>query len=261
MSVVRLSNPRRISAAGLASAGGFYGTTYGSLRVGLVAYWPMNESAASGDVTAVDWTGRGNDLTSNNTVPNVTGKIGDARNFTAANSEWLSASGANNDLKFADGRSWTLAGWIYVPTWTNSMIFIGNDSSGNREIVFDLRTTNGNNLGGQINPGGSFGVTAIAGSSMAINTWHFFAWTYNATTRVLYARVNDGIALNSASSTRPSGTMNQSTQPLNLGRRQFTGANAHFGGYLDEVAKWDRVLTATELDSLWNGGNGIDLRL
>jgi hypothetical protein len=260
MSLTRLSNPRRISSAGIATARGFYGTNYGSIREGLVAYWPMNESASSGDVTAADWTGRGNDLTSNNTVPSVTGKIGDGRNFTAANSEWLSASGANNDLKFADGNDWTFAGWIWMPTWTLGIYFCGNDSSGNREVLFDTRASDGNNLACQINPGGSFGVTTIAGASMATSTWHFFAWTYNATTRALYGRVNDGIGKNSAITTRPSGSMNQSSQPLNLGRRQFTGAHSYFGGYLDEVAKWNRVLSSSELDAIWNAGNGIDLR-
>lgn len=231
-----------------------------ALRIGLVAYWPMNESADAGDVTAEDWTGRGNNLTSNNTVPSVAGIQGNGRSFTAANSEWLAASGANNDLKFADGRDWTIAGWIYVPTWTTGMFFVANDSSSNREIVFDLRATNGNNMGCNLNPGGAGGATAIAGSSMALNTWHFWAFAYTHSTGVLSARINNGVGNNAASATRAGGSLVQSAQPLNFGRRQFTGANAYFGGRLDEVAKWDRVLTSTELDTLWNSGNGIDLR-
>jgi hypothetical protein len=233
---------------------------YRSLRVGLVAYWPMNEDAASGDVTAEDWTGRGNNLTSNNTVPSVAGIQGNGRQFTAANSEWLGAAGANNDLKFADGRDWTYAGWIWVPTWTSALIWTANDAASNREILFDLRTSNGNNLGCQINPGGAAGGTVICGASMATSSWHFFAFTYTNSTREISGRVNDGIGTNAASATRTAGTMAQSANPLNLGRRQFSGANSHFGGRLDEVAKWDRVLTAAELTTLWNNGAGIDLR-
>ena len=233
---------------------------YSSLRVGLVAYWPMNEDAAAGDVTAVDWTNRGNDLASNNTVPSVTGVQGNARSFTAANSEWLSAAGANNDLKFADGRDWTCVGWIWVPTWTNGLIYIGNDAASNREIVFDLRASNGNNLGCSVNPGGAAGGSVIAGVNMATSAWHFFAFTYTHSTREITGRVNDGIGSNAASATRTAGTMAQSANPLNLGRRQFSGANSHFGGRLDEVAKWDRVLSAAELTTLWNNGAGIDLR-
>jgi hypothetical protein len=231
-----------------------------SLRVGLVAYWPMNEDAPSGDVTAEDWTGRGNDLTSNNSVLSVAGKIGNAREFVAANSEYLSAAGANNDLKFADGRDWTYAGWIWVPTWTNGLMWTANDAASNREIIFDLRLSNTRSLGCNLNPGGAAGATVIAGNALALSTWHFFSFTYTHSTGVLTGRTNDGSGVNSASSTRVAGALVQSANPLNLGRRQFTSANAHFGGQLDEVAKWDRVLSSAELDTLYNAGNGIDLR-
>jgi hypothetical protein len=233
---------------------------FAALRVGLVAYWPLNEDASSGDVTAEDWTGRGNNLTSNNSVLSAAGKIGNAREFVAANSEYLSAAGANNDLKFADGRDWTYAGWIWAPTWSVGMMFTANDAASNREILFDLRASSGNNLACQINPGSAAGATVICGANMATSTWHFFAFTYTHSTREIAGRVNDGIGANSNSATRTAGSLVQSANPLNLGRRQFTGANSHFGGLLDEVAKWDRVLTPTELATLYNSGAGIDLR-
>lgn len=235
-----------------------------SLRVGLVAYWPMNETADSGDVTAEDWTGRGNNLTSNNTVPSAAGIQGNARSFTAANSEWLAAASNNVDLRFADGRDWTFAGWILVPTWTVGTIFAGNDSSGNREFIADLRFNADaalqNRLAFQINPGGAAGGSVIVGALLAVNTWHFFAFTYTHSTGVIAGRTNNGQGSNFATATRTAGSLVQSTQPFNLGRRQFTSANSYFGGRLDEVAKWDRVLTTDELDTLWNNGTGIDLR-
>jgi len=73
-----------------------------SLRVGLVAYWPLNETATSGDVTAEDWTGRGNDLASNNSVLSVAGKVGNAREVVAANSEYLGIA-SNTDVQFGNG--------------------------------------------------------------------------------------------------------------------------------------------------------------
>jgi hypothetical protein len=225
--------------------------------VGLVAYWPLNEDASSGDVTAEDWTGRGNNLTSNNSVLSAAGKIGNAREFVAANSEYLSAAGANNDLKFTDGRDWTIAGWINVTTWTNNTYFIANDSASNRELLFVVSTSQGNRIDLQF-PGTAF--AANAGTNMATGVWHFFAFSYNAATRSLLARVNNGVGANQNVFTLAAGAFGTSAQPLNLGRRQFTGANAHFNGLLDEVAKWDRVLSSAELDTLYNSGNGIDLR-
>ena len=233
---------------------------YRALRVGLVAYWPLNEVATSGDVTAEDWTRRGNNLTSNNTVPSVAGVQGNGREFTAAQSEWLGAAGANNDLKFADGRDWTVTGWIWIPTWTTNRYFIGNDSAGNREILFFTAAQAGNNLAVNLNPGGAGGIstTAFAGANLTTSAWHFFAFWYTHSTGVLDGRVNNVVS--STPGTRTGGPLFQSTQPLNLARRQFVGANDHFEGRLDEVAKWDRVLSTSELTTLWNNGAGIDLR-
>ena len=230
---------------------------YAALRVGLVAYWPMNESASAGDVTAEDWTKRGNNLTSNNTVPSVAGIQGNGREFTAANSEWLGAAGANNDLKFADGRSWTITGWIWVPAFTNATFFMANDSASNREILFFLQAGFGGSLACQLNPGGAAAVSVTAGSSLPLNAWNFFAFTYTHSTRTITGRANN-IAVESAIG--PAATLVQSANPLNFGRRQFATAEAHFSGRLDEVAKWDRVLMTAELDTLWNSGAGIDLR-
>jgi hypothetical protein len=217
----------------------------------------MNEAAASGDVTVEDWTGRSNNLTSNNTVPSVTGIQGNGREFTAANSEWLGAAGANNDLKFADGRDWTLTGWLWAASWVNNTYFIGNDASGNREILFALSTGNSNCLNCNLNPGGAGGGFVDAGSLMATSVWHFFAFTYTHSTGTIGGRVNGGVI---TTGTRAGGALVQSANPLNFGRRQFSGANAHFSGRLDEVAKWDRVLSTAELNTLWNNGSGIDLR-
>ena len=230
---------------------------YAALRTGLVAYWPMNESAASGDVTVEDWTKRGNNLTSNNTVPSVAGIQGNGRGFTAANSEWLGAAGVNNDLKFADGRNWTLTGWIWAASWVNNTYFIANDASGNREILFNLNTGFSNCLSITLNPGGTAGGSLDTGSFLATSTWHFFAFTYTHSTGTIGGRVNGGSMV---TATRASGSLVQSANPLNFGRRQFSGANAFFSGRLDEVAKWDRVLTTAELNTLWNSGSGIDLR-
>jgi hypothetical protein len=218
----------------------------------------MNETATSGDVTVQDWTGRGNNLTSNNTVPSVTGKVGSGREFTSANSEWLGAAGANNDLKFADGRDWTIAGWIWAAAWANGTYFIGNDASGNREILFSLSTGYSNSFACTFGPGGVASASVAAGSSLATSTWHHFVFTYKHDIRRLRGRANN---LDSETATVPAGSLAQSANPLNLGRRQFSGANAYFTGRLDEVAKWDRVLTTTEMETLWNSGNGIDLRL
>lgn len=241
---------------------------YKSLRVGLVAYWSMNETATSGDVTAEDWTGRGNNLTSNNTVPSVAGLQGNGRSFTAANTEWLSVTD-RADIRFMDGRSWTVAGWLYIPTtWPNGQQFLSRDlvTTGNREIAFDCRISGGaRRITCQTGPGTSPGIfltagdNATAGDRLAVNAWHFWAVTYDSGTRVGSIRVNSGTQSSETfTATLAAGTPAVGASPLNLGRRP--DGSQYFTGRLDEVAKWDRVLTTAELNTLYNNGSGVDLR-
>lgn len=241
---------------------------YRSLRVGLVAYWPFEEDASSGDVTAVDWTGRGNDLTSNNSVPSVTGIQGNGRGFTTANSEFLAAAGNNADLRFMDGRDWTLAGWLYQPTtWRSNPsndIFCGRDNLSNREIVFDLRT-GPNRIVCQISPGGATStlvqLAPTGGQAFTVNNWHFWAFTFTFATRTLRGYANDGsTAQLDASSVSPAGAYQTSVDPFRLGARPWPASENFYTGYLDEVAKWDRALSTAELQTLYNNGSGIDLR-
>lgn len=248
---------------------------FAAIRKDLVAYWPLNEDATSGDVTAEDWTGRGNNLTSTNSVLSIAGKTGNGRSFVAGNSEYLD-SADRADLRFMDGRSWTIALWFYVPTsWPGSeQNLFSRDAvtpSSSREISLELRTAGPERrVFLEVNPGNALtGLTAfvsdvdgVTGNRLPVNTWHFVAFTYNASTRGLAARLNAGTQSGqSATNTIGAGTLNSGTGRFTLGRRPFLAApDQYLTGYLDEIAKWDRVLSSSELDTLWNGGAGIDLR-
>lgn len=244
---------------------------YAALRKSLVAYWPMNETATSGDVTAEDWTKRGNDLTSNNSVLSTTGKIGDARDFVAGNTEYLSATD-RTDLRFMDGRDWTFACWIYVPSsWpVGIQAFLSRDgvSAGQRETLLLMQTVSTlRRITWETGPGTTTNAVAIvsdqssAGDRLAVNTWHFFAATYNASSTVLSLRLNAGTRTGeTGTATRPAGTPVVGTRPFTLGRRPAGTPDLYLTARLDEVAKWDRVLSSAELDTLYNSGSGIDLR-
>ena len=115
---------------------------YPELRAGLAAYWPLNETATDGDVAARDESGRGNTLTSNNSVLSAAGKIGNARDFVAANSEFLSIA-SNADMQFGD-RDWTLTLWFKADDWGAYQI-VSKDASTGREFECPLSTTGGFN--------------------------------------------------------------------------------------------------------------------
>jgi hypothetical protein len=239
------------------ASGGF---RYPTLRSGLVAYWPLNESAASGDVTALDNSGRGNDLASDNTVPSTTGRQGNGRLFASANSESLGRP-STSDLQFGDG-NWSLSAWGY-PTSTTSkfMHLVGKDQSGGREFGLRIQTDTGTSNRPTVfiqNTDGTFlliepGISRT--NANFVNRWWHWVITHNSGTITIY---ENGSPL--ATGLRAAGKAFAATStPFHVGRRSFTGFLEHWDGVIDEVAKWSRALSEAEVTALYNAGSGIDL--
>lgn len=231
------------------------GFRYQSLRTGLVAYWPLNETATSGDVTAQDQSGRGNNLTSNNSVLSAAGLIGNARDFVAANSEFLSIA-SNTDMQFGN-KDWTLALWFNAKDWGAYQV-VAKDASGGREFECATAVQSGNNRMTAVwyHSGGSISVVAPNPGSLAVNTWHFLAFRHINSTGVITGRINTG----TFTFTRPSGqTWNATGTEFRLGARAFSPFQSFFNGLIDECARWNRALSDAELTELYNNGNGINL--
>jgi hypothetical protein len=251
----------------LAAKIGFYRAVgrYASLRAGLVAFWPMNELATSGNVSATDATGRGNTLTASGSPVYANGKVGAARNFVSSSSQYLWAT-SNSDLQFGNG-DWTISLWAAnSSTYTGSSnIFqhvIGKDQSGGRE--FGLRT--------QINATGTLcGYTASVfrtnGSELSVQfpgfstkaaftgVWNHIAVVHNSGTVTVYFNYSQ-----TATGSRGAGnTFATTSTPFNIGRRSYSGFLEYFDGQVDEIGKWNRALTASEIQAIYNSGRGIDI--
>lgn len=231
-----------------------------ALRAGLLAYYPLNETASGGDVTAKDHSGRNNDLTSNNSVLSVAGKVGNAREFVRTNSEYL--AGTHADLNLGDV-AWTIAFWFLVPTGaTNSRFNIfAKDVSGSRQILCSYNFTaiganEANHLFFQhYTSTGSSLSNSIAGVSR--NAWHFVAMTHANNSSTIACNLD---RTTDANLVRTSGTWASFNSQFNIGRREFTGFHDYADVQVDEFAVWSRELSGAELDKLYASGAGIDLR-
>jgi hypothetical protein len=231
------------------------GFRYQALRSGLVAYWPLNETATSGDVTAKDESGKGNDLTSNNSVLSAAGLIGNARDFVSANSEFLSIA-SNADMQFGD-KDWSLALWFNADNWGAYQI-VAKDASGGREFECATLVQGGSNRVSTVwyHSGGQVSVAAPNPGTLSAGTWHFLAFRHINSTGVITGRIN----ATTMTFTRPAGqTWNAAGTAFTLGSRVFVPYQAYFNGLIDECARWDRALSNAELDELYNSGNGINL--
>lgn len=222
-----------------------------NLHSDLVAYYNFEEATG----TRVDATGRGNDLTDNNTVTRAAGIIRNAASFIIANSEYLSrASSADHNMGDID---FTIALWVLL-----NSVSVGNeilskwDTGGNQRsyvIAFDVANSV---LICNISSAGAAPAANLAASSFGlppIDQWNFMVVWYNKTTDLLNIQINNGV-IDSATKT---GGAFASTAPFQIGAVNLGGVPSNFlGGRIDAVGLWKRELTATERAELYNNGAG-----
>ena len=232
---------------------------YESLRTNLVAYWPLNETATSGDVTATNWVAGGLNMTSENSVLSVAGKINNGRTFVSANSERMlgNSTAATTLLGTAN---FTVAFWFRM----NAAYVSGNQGlvtndffSTERGVSIYMTGVSGNwyrpymYLRYTDNTEETF--APFGGDTASASTWHFFC-----------ARLNGGTTLDvrfntfNATPKTITKSFHATRQRLFFGTR-YTAFD-FLNGDLDEVAFWQRRLSDAEVSTLYNNGTGIDLR-
>lgn len=219
------------------------------LTDGLVGYWKMEEA---GDATRTDSSGNGTTLTESaaDTVAQVGGKFGNAGDFEAGDTEYLSA--ADNAALSITG-SLTLSAWIRPETvgaggyniiakWDN-----GNNSyrffqdGDDLELVLD-------NAGNSLETTGNY-LTALA--------FHHVVAVYDAPTASIKFYIN-GVE---ATSTNLNGTIPSSigddAGAFHIGAQDSSSTPSnYYDGYIDEARVYNRALSPAEVKSLYNWAPG-----
>jgi hypothetical protein len=238
------------------SASGF---STGQLRQGLALYLPMNETADSGNVTAVDKSGNGFDFTSVNSVLSTAGKVGNARDFIKANQTHLLGGSTSSLLEFG-GADWSVQFWLNLTgplptTATNATIIARNVSNTGAfqasefsvALFFNAGVTN-------LVVSGANGVAFTQFGSLLASTWHHIVLTNNGTT-VSYYR--DGSLISTGTRT---GTWLTGARYTVIGTPNTNSmATQTIDAKIDELGKWNRTLSANEVSALYNNGNGRSL--
>lgn len=213
----------------------------------LEAYWKMDE--ASG--TRVDIV-NANDVADNNTVTQAVGKIGNAGQFTQANTEFLSrastASLTMGDIGF------TIAMWIYMDTKgnTTTMLFKGN-SGGDFEYLLRYQTGADRLVWIVENDAAQGSVNADGLGSPSLATWYLVIAWHDPTANTLNIQVNDG----TVTSASYSDGVSADGDPFEIGA---IGGASTMSGRIDGVGIWRKILTSQERTDLYNLGAGHDYR-
>jgi hypothetical protein len=195
----------------------------------------MNETSG----TRSDSTGL-NALTDNNTVAASAGKIGNAADFVAANTEFLSVIFSAGSLTGGD-QDFTFSLWVKTSAAVTSCII--TDGPGDYALYIS-------SAGAFRWEMFNFGWEAQSAVGFNNGTWHHVICWHTASTGILSIAVDDGSAVNS-------GVVGSYASGTNFFIGANQGASEWFTGSVDEIGRWSRVLTPAERTSLYNSGTGI----
>lgn len=135
----------------------------------------------------------------------------------------------------------TFTHWVRTVA-TNFLVYlyVARPNAGFNEGVTFIMFPDGHLLIG-LSAGGSFDTSVFINDGV----YHFIALTYDGTTMKIY---KDNVLINSS-------VQAMNLVPINL--RFMDGAATTTPMSLDEVGFWNRVLTPTELTTLYNSGAGL----
>ena len=217
----------------------------------LIAFWQFEEASGIRYDSHLS-----HNLTDNNTVGQATGKVGEAADLEADNSEYLSIA-ADAGLKVGDV-DFTCCGWIYIEAvGTTSGRFIvgqwGNAGTTNDAWYVNFRDhpSDGDDFSSYISTDSGTLVGFDDGGGHAAATWFFLVLWFDATANTWNMTVNDSTTSSAATGSNAPST---STTAFTFGAH--SGPGAYYDGRLDQWGFWKRVLTSEEKTFLYNSGNG-----
>lgn len=216
----------------------------------LQGLWLMEEVSG----TRVDESPNGNDLTDNNTVGSSTDSQEGSRSadFEDGNSEYLSITdGTQTGLDITGDLS--IVGWIKPESLVNSVSYVpfskyltsGNQRSYRLGILYF--GAGRHRLEGLLSSNGSLATSINSNTDLSTGAWQHVAMVYDGTDIRVY--LNGSLDCTPVSYS--SGIFNGSAD-LILGASG--GPGLYYDGLMDEVAIFDRALSAAEVASVYNNG-------
>ncbi|MEY5001478.1 MAG: hypothetical protein RLZZ211_1514 [Bacteroidota bacterium] len=207
----------------------------GSLTTGLVGYWPFCGNAN-------DVSGNGNNGTVNGATLTTDrfGNANSAYSFNGSNSIDIGTNG------FAtDNSQVTLSGWVYITTNPAGVSYIVG--YGNPNLEGSVFAT------GVYGSGGLFGTfygaiyDAISNINCPLNSWNLIT-TVKETNGTVKIYLNANLIY-----TQTAATPQISNVSGRIGRAVWNSSE-YWNGKIDDVAVWNRALTAAEIQQLYTTG-------
>lgn len=222
-----------------------------ALTDNLVSYWKLDESSGN----AADSVSS-NTLTNNNTITYSTGKINNGASLQSASNQYFSISdAAQSGLEPTD---MSISAWIKVTSDTgNDPVIVSKDvDTAGRQYDFQFDSATDCIALAVFSNNAS--VTQLKGTTaLSTGTWYHVATTYDYVSdgnSIIVLYLNGTI---DGSTNTAKGPIQAGTAFFGVGGRAYSGALSPFNGTIDEVGFWSRVLTSSEIGTLYNSGVGL----
>ena len=210
---------------------------------GLVSWWDAD--AVSG-TTASDIQD-GNDGTLMNGATTAPGKVGDAFSFDGLD-DYVEIPDSTL-LQFTPSTPFSIDGWFSVDAFDEqeSESILAKWGSAYGQFGYGLVVNRDRKLQFSLDP---YGVAnrknAIGTTTIAEDTWYHFSATYDENTKLMKLYLNGVLEASTVSTVV--GTV--SDTPLYIGKTVFE--YGEFTGLIDEVEIFNRVLSASEIQAIYN---------
>jgi hypothetical protein len=214
------------------------------------ARWPMNESSGT---NVPDVTGNGR----NGTTVNMEdgdwgpGKLGNCLTFDGVNESVNCGDNGN----FEYNESWSVEFWFNTTVTVTDMVISRRETSGDAR-GWDVRHQNGYIVINLRHDSSNYLYVRFDVSGLNDGSWHHVIITYSGSS--LASGIIGYIDNVAESNIVISDTLGSNTilNSANLYIASLNGAGNWYGGKLDEVAIYERVLTSSEVAYRWNSGAG-----
>ena len=165
------------------------------------------------------------------------------------NNHSVDFDGVDDSIDLGEAISYTqhtISTWLKMPNSTpTKVIFDARDAA---DDGIRLRATGAEKIKYDLNN------SSLESTNAFQDEWVHVVATYDGTTQKLY--INGALDQSATTSQTISTTTN-----ARIGARSFTSASSFYEGKIDELAIYDRALTADEVTEIYNGGKPTNLKL
>ncbi len=219
-----------------------------TLSTNLISCWLSDSSGLTTDLVVAS----GNDLDNNNSVTEVAGKQGDAGDFESGSSQSLSID--DGDVTGLDiTGDISIACWLNFETVAGDLTFASKSNNSGSQISWELKHEDGLNWGLILSANGSSVEKYELAFVPSTGTWYHFAVSLDISAKTAEFFI-DGQSIGT-DATGTASSMFNSSAPFRIGAGRD---DTHFfDGIINQMCVWTKVLTASEVEALYNGGDGI----